>query len=148
MPRRMLAVFEQKVETTTYESEVEDPVGCSRETDSLSAVLEREDLGRIDPTTRSPGKSVKANKNVTDGDDALGCGVVVNLPPEDSVAINGVHMVSIASHKSSNGEVADTAYDRSSQEKQAARDSINIGQDDTSGNKEDDTKHVISIRSL
>ncbi|KAH0358220.1 general substrate transporter, partial [Aureobasidium melanogenum] len=126
-----LAVFEQHDAAPTYKSKVEDPVGGSRETNSLSTVLEREDLGTVDPATGSPGKSIEANKDVTDSDDALGCSIVVDLPPEDSVAVDRIHMVSVASHKASNGEVAETANDRSGQEKQTARDSVNIRQDDT-----------------
>lgn len=127
----------------TYESKVEDPIGSSRETDSLSTVLEREDLGAVDPATRCPGEAIEANEDVTDGDDSLGCSVVVNLPSEDIVAVDRIHMVPVASHKSSNGKVADTTDDRSSQEKQAARNSVNVRQDDTSGHKENDTKRTV-----
>lgn len=90
---------------------------------------------------------IEANKDVTDGNDALGCSVVVDLPSEDSVAIDRINMVSVAGHKTSNGEVAETTDNRSGQEKQTARDFVNIRQDETSGHKENDANQIISIRS-
>jgi len=68
--------------------EVENPVCGGRETDTGSAVLEREDFGRVNPTARCPGESVESDKDITDGDDALGSVVVVDLPSKDSVAID------------------------------------------------------------
>jgi len=42
----------------------ETHVGSSGETDTLGTVLKREDLRTIDPSSRSPGKSVNADKDV------------------------------------------------------------------------------------
>jgi hypothetical protein len=44
------------VESGSYEvsqGEVENPVGSGRNTNTLSSVLQREDLGSIDPSSRS-----------------------------------------------------------------------------------------------
>ena len=54
--------------------EVEDPVRCRAETDTLGAVLEREDFTAVDPSGWCPGQAVDTGKYVGESDDGLAWG--------------------------------------------------------------------------
>ena len=54
-------------------------------------------------------------------------------------------MVAITCHETCDSEVTNAAYDRSSQEKQAARDSVDVWKNDAGCDEEDDTVRPVSI---
>lgn len=69
------------------ERKVEDPVRGGCETDTLGAVLQREDFRDEDPCAGGPGQAVESDKDVTARDNAGGV-ATVDLPLDVEVAIN------------------------------------------------------------
>lgn len=61
------------------------PVASGGHTDTLGSVLEREDLGGVDPGTGGPGETVDADKDVAEGNDGVGS-VALDQPPQIRVA--------------------------------------------------------------
>lgn len=131
------------------------PVTSGSETNALGTVLEREDLGGIDPRNGCPSETVNSNEDVSQSDDTLGRSAA-DGPPENIVSyrelsvrarrrrrtlphtINTINVVAVSSHDSSTGEVKNTAENSTDDEHPASSEAIDKGEDGTGGDEEDD----------
>lgn len=131
------------------------PVTGGSKTNALGTILEREDLGGIDPRNGSPSEAVNSNEDVGQSDDTLGRSAA-DGPPKNIVScrklsvqayyrrgtfphtIHTVDVVAVSSHDTSTSEVKNTAENGTDDEHPASSEAIDKGEDGTGGDEEDD----------
>lgn len=119
------------------QGKVEDPVSRSSETDTPGTVVEREDLGDVNPGNGSPGKTVESDKDVGAGNNALSI-AAADLPTNVVISIDVSDGPALGGHEAGDRKVESSHSNATPQKERTTTNLLNEEEGNGSGDEEDD----------